>query len=164
MTFELRQFKWKKTHKYGRRKHPKPFDCVINSLEAIDVIDNQIADIMRIILRGPLQKGEIEEIFKTMMPESEWQLMYLSSGDFSNIVTSTVFEPNHLIVCGYKNPHTSDAHVFTIFKDNNNDIILIDPHQRSSWINLSREQNNLLPSDFEYYIMTEQNIMNRLHM
>ncbi len=99
-----------------RRWVKKPRDCVINAMELLGILDEQNADIARILIGDVgAQIKQIEDIFTIVEPAHNWNFF-----KFTNIQTLAQFtthelKPQHAIFCGYTG---DEGHVFLIAKGN----------------------------------------------
>lgn len=127
MTFKISSFPVLPEYFYKfKRWVKKPKDCVINTLELLNIIDNTCADLMRIVVGDTgLFPDPVLNIFKYVYPNHEWNFC-----DISNIQSLASIAANlpinHVMVCTGET--TSAAHIFLIGKNYLGKPFLIDPH------------------------------------
>lgn len=103
-----------------KRLVDKPMDCVINAMQIIGMIDNNTAELLRIMLgRRGFVKTEIEKIFTLYLPH----IFKFESMDYNKWVDEIrkTLIPGNVIFAGYS------GHVFLIGKMMDDRIVMIDP-------------------------------------
>ena len=135
-----------------KRYVKKPYDCVINALEIIGILNGTNADLMRIAVGDTgLDIYQIENIFSYIEPSFHWRFVR-----YSNIKTLVEFcfqtlKPSMVIFCGYLKGDF--RHVFLIGKTNQMEIKYIDP-QLNLFCNLkSKKCYTNIHDAQEYYIL-----------
>lgn len=108
-----------------RRWVKKPKDCVINALELIGILNNQIADLCRIMVGDKgLEIGQIEDIFTLLEPNYKWRFFRFTKLKTLADFTSEKLIPGNAIFCGYMG---QEGHVFIIAKALDQNVMYIDP-------------------------------------
>ena len=137
-----------------RRWVKKPRDCVINAMELLGILDQQNADIARILIGDTgAHIKQIEDIFTIAEPAHNWNFY-----KFTNIQTLAHFtahelKPSHAIFCGYTG---NEGHVFLIAKGNHNIVYYIDP-QVDAICNLDNPTCfNFIDKKNAYFILQHQ--------
>jgi hypothetical protein len=126
MTFDVPQFKiTDDAIKKFRRWVKKPRDCVINAMELLNILDDENADICRIMVGDTgLKVGQIEDIFSLLNPNFQWRFFRFTKIETLSQFTVDELKPDHAIFCGYIG---QEGHVFLIAKTSDGKIVYIDP-------------------------------------
>lgn len=108
-----------------RRWVKKPKDCVINGMELLGILNDQNADIARIMVGDQgLTVEQIEQIFSLIEPNFNWRFFRFSKLETLAQFTNQELKPSHAIFCGYLG---QEGHVFLIAKTLGGDVMYIDP-------------------------------------
>ena len=137
-----------------RRWIKKPRDCVINAMELLGILNQQNADIARILI-GDIgaQIKQIEDIFEVVEPKFNWNFYKFTNIQRLAHFTSNELKPEHAIFCGYMG---NEGHVFLITKGIDNKVYYIDP-QVDAICNLdTKECFNFIGEKNAYYILQFQ--------
>jgi hypothetical protein len=108
---------------YIKRTTTYHSDCVINGLSAINIINQQQADILRIITgRRGMYDGVYENIFRYIFPSKKWKMVGM---DAERLYLFCIYslKPGHLLFCKYP------GHLYILSKDRYGDVIQVDPQQ-----------------------------------
>ena len=154
MTFLVSQFQISDENLLRfRRFVKKPMDCVINALEILRVLDQNAADLMRIVVGDQgLTIENIQHIFKYMYPQYRFRFFKYTNLHTLSDFCKNELNPGHVIFCGYSKQ--GFRHVFLIGKNLLGTILYIDP-QVDAFCDLSSEQSCLpyIMDAEEYYIL-----------
>lgn len=153
MTFSVSQFHISDDNLLRfRRFVKKPMDCVINALEILHVLDQNSADLMRIVVGDTgLTIDNIQQIFKYMYPQFRFRFFKYTNlqtlGDFCK----NELNPGHVLFCGYI--MKGFGHVFLIGKNLSGEVLYIDP-QVDAYCDLSTNQcAEFIMGAEEYFIL-----------
>jgi hypothetical protein len=107
----------------------RKMDCVINGLSIINIINQQQADILRIITgdRG-IYTNIYENIFRYILPSKKWKQVPMSGERLLNFAIHSL-KPGHLLFCFYAAFGWYPPHIYVIGKDRYGNVIHIDPQQ-----------------------------------
>ncbi len=126
MTFDVAQFNMSDDAigKF-RRWVKKPRDCVINVMELLGILDQQNADLCRIMVGDTgLQVGQIEDIFSLFEPNFKWRFFRFTKLETLAQFTDQELNIGKAIFCGYMG---QEGHVFLIAKSLDGKVMYIDP-------------------------------------
>ena len=137
-----------------RRWVKKPRDCVINAMELLGILDQQNADIARILIGDTgAQIKQIEDIFTIVEPAHNWNFYKFSNVQTLAQFTTNELKPQNAIFCGYTG---NEGHVFLIAKGIDNKVYYIDP-QVNAICNLDiAECFNFIDKKNAYFILQHQ--------
>ena len=152
MGYEVAQFKLTddSISKF-RRWVKKPRDCVINAMELLGILDDQNADIARILIGDTgAQIKQIEDIFEVVEPKFKWNFYKFTNIQTLAQFTSSELKPQHTIFCGYMG---NEGHVFLIAKSIEGKVYYVDP-QVDAICNLdTNECYNFIDNKKSYFIL-----------
>ncbi len=136
-----------------RRWVKKPRDCVINALELLNILDQQSADIARIMAGNEgLTIEQIEEIFSLIEPNFNWRFVRLLKLKKILDYARKNLDQSNAIFCGYMDKKTTQ-HVFLIAKDMDNKVVYIDPSLNMLCDLNTIQCQNLITDKTFYYIL-----------
>lgn len=122
----------------------KPRDCVINALEAIGIVDNRVADFMRIMVGDTgLMTEQVEAIFDYEYKAFKF-VFYETSIEYLNYYVTNEMSNVSVIFCGIEYP-TGEKHVFLIGKDADGKGRYIDAQSQYNGCFLDVCYQNVLP-------------------
>ncbi len=126
-TFEVAQFNITDDAIFKfRRWIKKPRDCVINAMELLNILNQQNADIARIMVGDKgLTIDQIEQIFSLIEPNYTWRFYRFTKLETLAEFTNNKLNPSNAIFCGYLGEQ--GRHVFLIAKNIDGDVLYIDP-------------------------------------
>lgn len=112
-----------------------PMDCVISALQVIGALDNIAANIMRITSLGRsigITKEEIEIIFIYLYNKNFGFMSFENVGEWESAIA--LLEKNRVFFAGFK--VGGGGHVFLIARDNDGNLLYIDPQQTPALCNV----------------------------
>ena len=134
-----------------RRWVKKPRDCVINAMELLGILNDQSADIARIMVGDQgLKVGQIEDIFSLVEPKFHWRFFRFTKLETLAQFTNQELKPAHAIFCGYVG---QEGHVFLIAKSASGRVMYVDPQINQLCPLDKSECENFINNKHAYFIL-----------